>query len=100
MTATLDLPGDVRAAIDLHQMILSQRMLPMWTITARPRDYPDQHVARCHVAGRGGSYVLTEPTIVRATLAQLRHALKQFPHGLRAISRSPGDDPIIVETWL
>ncbi len=69
--------------------------LPMWVVTARPKDYPDGYVARMH-------YTLPAPeptdnTIRAATLKELRAAL---PAGLWPFARDPKDDPVIVETWM
>lgn len=73
----------------------SQHRLPMWTITERPRDYPEGYVARMH-------YSLPRPAVTpyalhAQSLAEVRRLL---PPGLYRLGRSPQDDPVIVETWL
>lgn len=69
--------------------------LPMWTIYQRPSDYPDGYVARMFF-----TLPRAEPTAV-AIFGPTRDAVRAaLPAGLHRISRSPGDDPCIVETWL
>lgn len=65
--------------------------LNLWTIYARPTDYPQSFVAR--------RFQLDKPTnevIVRDTLEEVRAAL---PPGLHRMERHPSDDPVIVEVW-
>ena len=92
MTSTATFPADLDVA-RLHYGV--RQRLPMWTITERPRDYPGGYVARMHVS-------LPEPAvsvyaIYGPTLAAVRAAL---PPGLTCLTRNPGDNPCIVETWL
>jgi hypothetical protein len=67
--------------------------LPIWTIYDHPTDFPDSFVARKFVFGRPTDAILTAPT-----LDELRRKLADI--GLVALTRSPGDDPKIVETWI
>jgi hypothetical protein len=66
--------------------------LPLWTIYARPRDFPQGFVARLFLDGGATTKTLTAPS-----LAAIRGLL---PRGLTCLARSPQDDPVIVETWL
>jgi hypothetical protein len=68
-------------------------MLDMWTITDSPKDYPDLYVARRFVLDRPTDYMF-----VAETLDDIRKPLVQA--GFTCMSRSDGDDPVIVETWL
>ncbi len=70
--------------------------LEIWTIYARPTDYPHGYEARKFMIG-GGEARPTDVTHRGHTLDQVRAKL---PHGLVRIYRSPEDDPVIVETWL
>jgi hypothetical protein len=70
--------------------------LIMWTVYEKPRDYPNDFVARAFAIRRGGMVPL-ERIIVAPTLNALR---ARMPFGLYRLPREPADDPIIVETWL
>ncbi len=80
-------------AFAVHQHFRDR--LPMWVVTAHPSDHPDGYVARMHLT-------LPEPEATTAaifgdTLEEVREAI---PFGLFAFAPMPGDDPVIVETWL
>jgi len=65
----------------------------MWVIYDHPSDYPNSFVAR--------EFVLDKPTenfIAIANLDELRGHFLEI--GLTCITRSPEDEPQIVETWL
>lgn len=88
-TATIT-PSEAAA---LHHALRDR--LPMWTVTRRPRDFPDAWVARLHLA-----LPRPEPTaalLLAPTLAELRELL---PPGLACLTRDPSDDPVIMESWL
>jgi hypothetical protein len=72
-------------------------VLSIWTIYERPRDYPDQCVARRFEVRRDGSSGPTNDMFVADTVDELRLLL---PHGLFCLTRKPTDDPVIVETWV
>jgi len=70
--------------------------LPIWTVYDHPRDYPTHFVARKFL-----SLPKPEPTgevIADTDLNRLRGVLTQW--GLTCLQRMPGDDPVILETWL
>lgn len=69
--------------------------LPMWVVTANPKDYPDGYVARMRLALP--SDAATPYAIFGPTLDAVRKAL---PAGLYHIDRDPSDDPVIAEIWL
>lgn len=70
--------------------------LPMWTVTAKPKDYPESYVARLHVAlPRPFS---TNVALISDNVDELREALANL--GLVKLERDPSDDPVIMETWL
>lgn len=66
--------------------------LHLYTIYSNPSDFPGKFVVR-HFEGAEPR----ETVIVADTLHEARSAL---PPGLARIVRSPGDDPVILETWL
>jgi hypothetical protein len=73
-------------------------MLALWTVFDHPTDYPDKFVARrFEVDGYG-----VKPTgsiIIMNDLDKLREML-EFEMHLTCLTRSPQDDPKIVEVWL
>lgn len=73
------------------------RDLSIWTITEKPRDYPDCFVARLHIISAGASSATPEH-ILSTDLEALRDEM--IRRGLVCIPRSSGDDPVIIESWL
>lgn len=69
--------------------------LDMWTVYENPSDYPGHFVTRQWRVGSDGARC-EEAVIVVHTLEQARMLI---PPGLHCQSRSPDDDPVIVETW-
>jgi len=67
-----------------------------WTIYDRPKDYPDQFVARCWRISPGK----LQPTGDMFTGDTLDEVRALLPYGLVRVTRYPDDDPKIVETWL
>jgi len=67
--------------------------LGIWTVYARPRDYPAQFVARLFYLDQPSDQVL-----LADTLAEIREQLAAW--GLMCLPRQPGDEPHIVEVWL
>jgi len=89
-----DVTAPCRALLEQMQAQFRER-LPMWVVTERPRDFPNDYVARLHLTLP--TNVPTAVGIRRPTLGELRAAL---PRGLHRLERSPADDPVIVEVWL
>lgn len=77
-------------------MATPSRVLEIWTVYDRPKDYPDGFIARMYLIYPGFS-VASPSTVTGATLAQVRAAL---PPGLYCMPRNPNDDPVIVESWI
>ena len=67
-------------------------VLNIWAIYDHPADFPDSYVARRF------EYDKPTATIIKGTLPRLRKAFRLC--GLHCLTRSPDDDPVIVETWL
>ena len=75
--------------------------MTMWTIYDHPLDFPDKFVARRWDIVRAGNK--TEPVaraehVTADTLDELRRDMMR--RGLVCLTRSDGDEPQIVETWL
>lgn len=67
--------------------------LPIWVVYDHPSDYPDTYVARM--------FNLDKPTddlLIDADLEKIRDALEGM--GLVKLMPMPGDDPVIIETWV
>jgi hypothetical protein len=71
--------------------------LDIWTICERPSDFPGCFTARCHSVTSEGSQP-TDHLLVAEDIDTLRKEM--IRRGLTCISREPGDDPVIVESWL
>jgi hypothetical protein len=71
--------------------------LSMWVIYNHPKDHPDSYVARRWEVGAAGQ-VATHDLLECDRLEGLRYVLQGY--GLTCLTRSPGDDAKIVETWL
>jgi hypothetical protein len=74
-----------------------EEALSIWVVYDHPTDWPRYFVARRHVA-YGEQAGPTESVILDVDLARLRRAL--MVKGLTRLDRMPGDDPVIMETWL
>lgn len=73
-------------------------MLSMWTVYDHPLDYPEKYVARQFIVAASGPRP-TASIIIADDLETLRETLC-FEMHLACLTRSPEDDPKIVETWL
>lgn len=67
--------------------------LPIWVVYKHPRDWPDWYVARMFMneIATGNLIICREIDALRVELCAL---------GLTPLARNPGDDPVILETWL
>lgn len=73
--------------------------LAMYVVYRSPSDYPGEYVVReweiDAKGGKAGVLVARAPSLEAAR----RIIAEAFP-GLVMLPRQPGDDPVIVETWL
>ena len=76
---------------------MTDRVLSIWTIYDRPSDYPTKFVARRWVINDEGNHPTSE-ILTDDNIDGLRAELTR--RGLKGITRSPDDDPNIVEKWL
>lgn len=74
--------------------------LSIWTVYDHPADYPDMYVARLFDVTGGGDPVPTGHTFAAATLELVRAWIQQVAPGTVCLTRSPEDDPVIMESWL
>ena len=68
-------------------------MMETWTIYDHPRDIP-----HCFVARKFVGLTPTSDVIIHTELGFIRGLLQRM--GLVCLTRSLGDDPKIIETWL
>lgn len=78
----------------LEDIDFSGMTLPMWTVYDHPKDYPDKIVARLW---EGALNLPTNAVILFDSLEAVR-AL--FEPRYARLTRSPGDDAKIMETYL
>jgi hypothetical protein len=69
----------------------------MWVVYDHPADFPNTFVARRFLISAAGS-VPCDDVIVSPDLDGIRMVLAA--EGLTMLGRDPGDDPVIMETWL
>lgn len=77
-------------------LLMADPILPMWTITENPTDFPGKFVARKWLI-EAGAMAVTDEHHVADTLFAVRDLLP--PHLVR-LPRDPNDDPVIVESWI
>jgi len=72
-------------------MASTEFAMPFWVVFDHPTDFPDIFIARLF-----HGEAPTNAVIKGDTLADVRALI---PHGLVCLTRSPDDDPKIVECW-
>jgi hypothetical protein len=70
----------------------------VWTIYDHPSDFPEHFVARRWEIGPGE--VRPTGSFIQASELEVLRTMLLTELGLTPIPRSPGDDPVIVETWM
>jgi hypothetical protein len=70
--------------------------LKNYVVYQHPRDYPNDYVMRVFEVTSAGA-TPTDEVVVSPSLKLVRQSI---PPGCICISRSIGDDPVILETWL
>ena len=68
----------------------------LFCVYHNPADFPGKYVVRRWV----GMDPDREPAAVGLTLDEVRQKIIDENHGLVCLSRQPGDDPVILETWI
>lgn len=72
--------------------------LGLWTIYDHPTDFPDCYVARKWIIAPSNPAPSSTTEILRD--ANLENLRAKLPPGLTKIPRLPGDDPVVLETWI
>jgi hypothetical protein len=72
-------------------------VLAQWTIYDHPSDYPNNFVAREWLVSRAGA--LPARMAINPDVNVLRDYIQTVLPGAVCLTRSPSDDPVIVETW-
>ena len=76
-------------------------LLSMWTVYDHPRDWPQWFVARRWEIRAGEvAPVRTDDMVFGRTLEIVRMHIDRITPGLFRLPRQPGDDPVVVETWV
>ncbi|MBA1280302.1 hypothetical protein [Stutzerimonas stutzeri] len=87
--------GTGKMTLGNEENTVEKDQLSIWTVYERPLDHPEKFVARRWVSTPQPS--ATNDVLFADDLDGLRLLL---PAGLVQIPRLPGDDPVIVETWI
>jgi hypothetical protein len=76
--------------------------LRLYTVYARPRDFPGEYVVRESLVHGGGKITQGEIVARGSTLEGVRAQIFALPRGpgLTCLPRMEGDDPVIVEVWI
>lgn len=72
--------------------------LAMWVLYDHPSDFPTLFVARRVEITEDGVQRAANDVLASDSLDGIRAAM--VSRGLRCLTRSPHDDPVIIETWL
>jgi hypothetical protein len=67
--------------------------LQIWVVYDHPSDFPNNFVARCFI-----NNVPTASIMVCPDLGKIQDQMVEM--GLVKLMPMPGDDPVILETWL
>ena len=73
-------------------------LMPIWTVYARPKDYPDLFVARRFDIVHGELQACPSDDVV--TASSLQELREMLPMGLTRLPRHADDEPQIVEVWI
>ena len=68
-----------------------------WAIYDHPKDYPHNFVVRRWKLGDDGEPIPDQECHLADSLEEAR---KHIPIGLHRIPQQPGDDTVIIETWI
>jgi hypothetical protein len=80
-----------------HCALMREGILPMYTLYANARDYPQHLVVRCtHVSKHG-----PQPAAVGCVYTSVKDAFEDYDvPWLMWMPRDPADEPQILGTWL
>jgi hypothetical protein len=88
---------DTHAVIMLQAEAMKRGGMVMWTVYAKPRDYPTGYVARMFeiIGGRSGP---THRAMYSLDLEPIQEKLERA--GLARLERDETDEPHIIEVWI
>lgn len=72
-------------------------LMSHWVIYRHPSDYPDKFVLRRHDIFPNATYAPSSEFYLADSLEEVR---QYIPPDMTRMSRWPGDEPCIVETWI
>ena len=87
-----------RAIHDINIDMRERDILPMWTVYAKPKDFPDGFIARCFETCGGPPDPVPTGYVITGPLDLIRESMQRC--GMHCMTRNEGDDPVVVETWL
>lgn len=76
---------------------MSPVIMEQWVVYDHPKDWPQYFVARKWIIRRDG-YAPTDEVMMHPDLDTLRGFL--VDQGLVMLTRSPEDEPVVLEVWL
>jgi hypothetical protein len=88
-----DIEDLTRMVVSVQAEAASYGKLTLWTIYDKPKDHPDEIVARRHEVPGGPT-----ETLMGGDLGLLREVFRGA--GLVCVGRQEGDDVKILETWI
>jgi hypothetical protein len=88
---------DVFEIVIIQAEAMKRGVLTMWTVYAKPKDYPNGFVARLFEV-TGPEPKATHYTLKSLNLEPIQEKLTRA--GLVCLTRDPSDEPQIVECWL
>jgi hypothetical protein len=81
---------------DMHP----KKRVEIYVIYDHPSDYPDHYVVRRHLVEEGGKMSVDPKLHMQSKVLEvLQHSLV-FEMGLTRLDREPGDDPVIIESYI
>ncbi len=75
-----------------------ENLLCIWVVYDHPRDFPEHIVVRRQFATRSGEVIKAAVGGLYDDIDAARDDMLDL--GLGCLQRFPGDDPVIVETWI
>lgn len=89
----MDAPRDIAEYRAMLKQAM-ERYPPIWTIYNNPRDFPGKIVVRCWYGE------VPHPDMCVAANIEAARDYCQRKGGEVCLGRQPGDDPVIVESWI
>jgi len=78
---------------------MSDKEFTTWVVYAHPADYPTKYVARAWYSTRQGMVKMGSAGVILTDTLEQMHEEMEWK-GLVMLLPMPGDDPVIIETWI